>query len=507
MEEKVISSPGSVLKQKLRKREDQFSVSATGILKNLKRFFALWIALSVVVSLLAFAITAVTKNDDYKKITSVVSFTFDGVEKGLDPNGNKFYVNSMKSPDIINKALENLGLSVDNSEEIRRNITFEGIIPQDAIKRITTYTNVFDNASISSEQVADKTYYPTQYRVHFDYAQTGFSGEEAADFVNELLECYNQYFFDTYGFNKSLENSLNAFDYRDYDYAEAVEVFDSVLTKLSTYIAQVSATDTTRFRSAETKYTFADLTDTISTLRAQDLDIISSYITLNTVTKDKETLLTYYMYKIEELQRKLSIYNETLAAVNDSIANYKKNTVMVFGSSEDQDTNIAASEASAEYDKLFDRKQTIQKELSSTAQEISLYNKRIERLNSSTQNDSASKKARVEEDLSRLDDKINTLIDAVARTTDDYYKTVVFPKAYNVLEPASSSLLSKVKRVISDSIMDVILIDACIFIVYLLSAVILSCVQEYKRLYGKVQTAEKTSGDSGRKKAKKSAEK
>ena len=206
-----------------------------------------------------------------------------------------------------------------------------------------------------------------------------------------MLECYSKHFFNSYGYNKSLSKSLNAFDYQNYDYAEAIDVFDSSLTKLSTYITQVSSNDTTRFRSAETGYTFADLTEAIETIRERNLDTIDSYVSINSVTKDKETLLTYYMFRIESLQRHLAICNETLASVNDSIANYKKNTILYFSQGEAQkDTDMTASIASQEYYELFEKRQSIQNDLSSTAQQINLYNKRIERLNASTQANSAA---------------------------------------------------------------------------------------------------------------------
>lgn len=504
MEEKKISNRDSALRKISARLDNHFTVSVTGILKSLKRFLALWIALSVVVSLLTLAVSAYSKQDTYKKMTSLVSFTFDGVEKGLDPNGNKFYVNSMKSQRIVEEALEKSDLPLDKADDIRRCITFEGIIPQDAIQRITSYTNVFGgNGTVStSEQISDVSYYPTQYRVHFDYAPTELSGNEAAEFLNNMLECYNQYFFETYGYNQSLGNSLNAFNYQDYDYAEALDVFDSALTKLSKYITQVSSTDTTRFRSEETGKTFADLTATIDTLREQDFDRISSYVTINTVTKDKETLLTFYMFKVEELQRRLNVYNESLATVNDSITNYKKNTIMVFGSNGEQ-ADISGTETSEEYDKLFKQKQDIQKNLSSTAQEITLYNKRIERLNSSTQANSANKIAHVEEEFSKLNTQIENVIDLVHRTTDDYYRTVVFPKAYNVLVPANSSFVSTAKRALSDAMMPILIIDALVFVFYLGASTIFAVRDEYMRIHG----FSAASGKKAKKKSEKSSKK
>ena len=53
--------------------------------------------------------------------------------------------------------------------------------------------------------------------------------------------------------------------------------------------------------------------------------------------------------------------------------------------------------------------------------------------------------------------------------------------------------------------MSIFIIDACILVAYLLTAVIFSCVQEYRRLYGTVQAADNSSSKG--KKSKKSKEK
>lgn len=96
-------------------------------------------------------------------------------------------------------------------------------------------------------------------------------------------------FYNNYGYNSSLESAVVSIDYTEYDYVDAVDVFDSSLGSLKNYIDELAASDNTRFRS-ETGYTFADLSSSIDTVRNEDLDWISSYITLNNVTKDKKIL-------------------------------------------------------------------------------------------------------------------------------------------------------------------------------------------------------------------------
>lgn len=475
---------------------EQVCISIVGILKNLKRFFALWVSVSIIVSILALVGSALMKKDEYKQMVSLISFTYDGVEKGLDPNGNKFNVNTVKSPQIIEAAFEELDIPIGKLEAVRKNIYFEGIIPQDTAERLTAYKNIFEESSGGSQltavdKIIEETYYPTQYKVYFDYSSTGLDAKEAAALLNQMLECYSEYFLEVYGYNGALGSSLSALDYQDYDYAEAVDLFDSTLSRLSTYVKQVSSTDTTRFRSTETGQTFADLTETISTIRNLDLERIASYVTLNTITKDKDSLLTYYQFKVESLQRNQVICQENLASINESIANYEKNTIMMFGANGSENMNVSASEASEQYDRLFNMKTDAQNELSTTIQSINLYNKRIERLTASTAINSATMKAKVEEDLSKLNSQVNILIDVVNRTADDYYKTVVFSKAYNILVPANASFGSVAKQAVSDSMMTIIILDALIFVIYFAAAVIVSCMQEYK----KAHAAEGTDAD------------
>ena len=470
--------------------EEQISISIVGILKNLKRFFALWLSATIIASILALVATALAKQDSYKKMVSLVSFTYDGVEKGLDPNGNEFNINTLKSPQIIEKALSELNLESKMLENVRKNIFFESIKPKDALEKLTAYKNIFDantNNSISAiDQIlnTNNSAHPTQYKVYFDYAPTGLSSTQAAALLNTMLEGYSEYFIEAYGYNKSLGSSLSTLDYKDYDYAEAIDVFDSTLTKLSNYVNQVAETeDAARFRSSETGYTFADLNETIATVRKIDLDRMSSYVTVNTISKDKDSLLTYYLFRVETLERRKNVCIDNLASVNASIANYEKNTIMMFGANGNENMNVSASKATEEYDKLFEQKQKIQEELSATTQNINLYNKRIERLNASTTVNSAAKKAKVEEELEKLNSQIEKLIDLVNKTTDDYYETVVFSKAYNILVPANSSYENATRNALKDATMPIIIADAIIFVIYFAVAVILSCVEEYAKTH------------------------
>lgn len=478
-----IKNVNLVIKNQEEEDDNRIIISFSGIINNLKRFVALWVAVSIVVSILTLLISTLVNIKVYKETKALVSFTYNGIEKGLDPNGNKFDVNTIKSPNIISKAIDELGYDEEAVEAIRKSISIEGIVPQNVMDKITAYKEIVEtgtNASLTAvEKILDTSYYPTQYIVKFNYADTSLKGSEASAILNKMLECYSEYFLDKYGYNEALGAAVTSIDYTEYDYAEALDVFDSTLSSLKSYVDQLNKSDTVRFRSSETGYSFADLSKAIATIQDVDMDMISSYITLNVVTKDKESLETYYQYRIESLQRHEVVCRENLSAVTESINNYEKNTVQIFGAGTDN-INTTAKEASKQYDDLFDRKLSVQNDLSSTVQRINLYKLRLERLNDSVVSNSKHIE-KTEADLAKLDLKIKNLIEKVSISSDEYYKTVVFAKSYNILVPASTSAVSFVKSALKDSILVTLVIDVLIFVVYFSYCVIASVVSETKK--------------------------
>ncbi|MGN0622167.1 MAG: lipopolysaccharide biosynthesis protein [Porcipelethomonas sp.] len=463
--------------------DNGFSLSISSIIVMMKKFFSVWIAISIIMALIVFVFSAVNHKASRLPLTALVSFTYEGIESGLDPSGNSFDINSMKSPTVIEAALTELERPLDELESIRKNITFEGIMPDDAVDRISAYKSIFDNSSNSSlaaaQAMLETSYYPTQYKVYFDYANTNYSGQEAAQIINTILKCYRDYFLKQFGYNEAMGNAITSVDYDVYDYAEAVDVFDSTLKTMKNYVSNLSASDTTRFRSNTTGYTFSDLSEAISTLQTIDLDVISSYITVNNITKDKESLMTYYQYRIDSLERSKKVYEDQLAAINDSIDNYQKDTITILGN-ENEGVDTSSTIASPAYDKMFEEKLQKQTELSTAKQQIVYYQERMDALKDKPAGTSAQAE-KVVSDLSALNDKINKLIDDVNKTSNEYYENVAYSNAYNILVPANSSEISTVKNIISFSLVPLAVAEVCILVLYFGASFVMAIIYENKK--------------------------
>ena len=448
--------------------EKEVFVSISTILKKLRKYVLVWIVAAVVLFVAAFGGAAVTAQIRQASLSALVSFSYSGIEKGLDPNGAKFDVNSIKNPSVIEAAINELGLDMEQLEYIRQGISIKGIIPRDAVDRITAYQSVYENIkSLNAAQaMLDVSYYPTQYKIYFDYNETGLTSSQALEVFNTILECYQDYFYKTYGYNESLGNSLTAINYQDYDYSESIDVFQESIDSLKTYVKQLANEDNIRFRSSITGYTFDDLYESLNTLESIDLDKISSFVTVNNLTKNKDEALAYYEYRIKNLTRRKAQLEEQLASINESIGSYKNQDVYILGINDTLGAEAGSASTSVnskQYDSMFQQKLNTTSQLATVKQRINMYKERLEQLKSKpTGSDEFNQ--RVEDHLASVNDKITKLVDDIANTSKDYYENVTFKNAYSVLVPATNTAADRTSYIIDKAKMPVVVLEALAFV-------------------------------------------
>ena len=478
--------------------KDEVIISISAIFKKLKKFLAVWIVIAVIAGLLTFCYSAYKTFSTQYPTKALVSFTYSGIEKGLDPKGQDFEIESMKNPKVIEKALTEMGLDLSRIEGIRSSLSFDYKIPQEAYDQLTAYQSVLDKAtsgSISAAQaMLDTKYYPSQFTVKFDLAQAGFDRQTGVDFLNTLLRCYGEYFYEEYGYNKPLGTAVNALEYESYDYAQQVDLFRSSLRIVRNYLADLNKDDNTSFRSSVTGYTFNDLSDYAKTITSIDLDRISSYISVNNVTKDKDSALAYYNYMIENLNRDKSEYSECLAALDASITKYQKDTIQVFGNGT-KDTNTESTLHSEQYDLLFQQKVTVEASLAQAKQDINFYTSRRDALQNN-KNSSKANVEKVEADIAELSKKVKNLVDLTEKTASDYYENVQFANAYNILVPATKTESAGLGQAASASTKTIVIVELLIFVIYFSVAFISSLISENSKKTAKAAAADDDDDDS-----------
>ena len=459
--------------------KDKVTISFEKVFSVLRRFLTLWLAIAVVVGIITSGIVLITsRSTSTDMITALISFKYDGIEKGLAPDGKEFDINKVKSPNIIEEAMSDIGEPAENVETVRRNISIEGVVPNEALDKISLYQKLFIKSGNidTADALLNVSYFPTYYIVRFDSSSTGYDMDMGKNIIDEILRVYQTYFFKTYGYNKALGNSLAAVEYTDYDYPAAVDIFRLTLDDLESYVANISANDSTSFRSSKTGYNFNDILSNIRTIREADLDSLSSYITINSITGDKDRLTTFYKFKIENMEHDTEVIKAELDSVSKSIETYQKDKMLIFGNIENDDQE-SYSRVSEKYDALIKRKTTLLNSLSQQEQKTEYYRAR---LNSIDEDNGSSEDSneRVEEALKSINGKIESLIDITERTSDDYYKNVVFENAFNILVPATGD-----EHIVQlgNFALPVLGAEGVIFMVYIISSVIAAIVQSNKQ--------------------------
>ncbi len=449
--------------------DNNAAMSVSILISQLKKYFLAWLILSVVILMLVSGLVMMLKTSvKSNEITALVSFNYSGIESGKAPDGSALNVNKIKSPSIIETALTNIDMPLTYVESVRRNISIEGIIPSDALDKISLYQSVYikgGTAGLSAvESLLNIGYYPSYYVVKLDYSNLKLTLIESKQILDNILKSYQEYFFTTYGYNKALGNAIVSVDYTDYDYSAAIDIFEQTLTSLDDYVSQLSS-ENYDFRSNNTGYSFGDLSKTINTIQSTDLDSISAYVSINNVTNDKKLLINYYKYRIDEYERDKNVYIDELESITKSIETYEKEKLLLFSDTSEIE-GAGSSEYqkfSQEYDDLIVRKLNKQREVSRTTQRIDYFNDRMKDLKANKGSMTTENKEYVESKLAIIDEKISELINVVNDTADEYYETVTFAHAYNILVPATGIEPTVVTK---DLLLPNLIAEAVIFLLY-----------------------------------------
>lgn len=455
---------------------DGFCIAA--IINNLKRFFLPWLIIAVVF-LTAIVGTNIFFSDNVDTVSATVSFYYNGIENGLDPNGCEFDKTEIADDKLINQVLSEMGLSNESLETIQNSIFIDSIVSTSAINKIANYQSIYDsNNDDWIESLKDSSYHPTAYSVLFNYSQTDLSGNEAAEFLNLLLEKYQKNFFEKYGYNQSVGNSVLSVDFNSYDYLIALDMYGSKLTSLESYINTLAENDKSQFRSSVTGYSFTDLAGSVQLIRSVDIDTLTSYILNNGVISDKTMILSYYNYRLDNLKRQKQSTTERLNSTIKSINDYQKDSIIVYNNSAENATTI--TETSDVYDSLIQNKIQLQSTISYYDTQISDYTDRLTAINKSTENASESEKKYVESQIEALTKKTEQLIENTKNTANDYFKTEKFSNAVTITSHAKYSIIQYIKSAIDESIRMIVISELFLLSIYFFLAVAFSLKSSLK---------------------------
>lgn len=408
--------------------------SNIGKKKNLYKYLLIFAVFAgLLVGLIIMGVQGLTGSNARSR--AVISFQYDGIEEGLDPNGASFDINKLKAPVVIQAALDELGITDEISvEDVRQNISIEGVIPTDAVERITAMNEAASKDVSYYEKILDVSYYPSQYIVYLQKLH-GMSGSRTSEVLNAVLAAYKDWFLKTYANTTVLTVTGNLVNYQDYDYTEAVDLISSQIDIMEDYVTERD-TEAPDFRSANTGLSFSDIETSLSTLKKIDLANLQSYVESNNLTKDKDKLVEYYNYNIQQYNLELSTLRTQLSDVQSSIDSYQKDPVVVVSN---QDSVQQIEQTNEYYDTLVAQKLDLSSQIAEITTKITKTNALLAKLN---EGDVVGEAARADEMLSSIVETLKKWSDLIEQTADEYYDTALFSNAYKISVPAQYQSLN-----------------------------------------------------------------
>jgi hypothetical protein len=391
--------------------------------------FAVAICIGLLAGCIKLFIGQIKKEDCYAQ--AVITLQFDGIEDGLDPNGASFDINKIKSPNVIQNALDDLGETGYNAESIREGISIEGVIPEDAMERITVIKEMSLEDVSNYEKILDVSYFPSQYIVYLEQ-QKGMSASKTKEILNAILESYKEYFLDTYANTAVLTVTSNLLDYESYDYQESIDMISTQIDIMQTYVEERRA-QAPDFRSSATGLSFGDIATSLSTIEDVDLANLSAYVENTTLTKDIERLVEYYNYRINKYNMDMSEVESNLTTVQNTINSYVKDPVVIVSSQESQ-TEI--TQANEYYDTLVQQKIDLSSQMASINSKLNETYRLLNAVNNSDSENTQEQYDYADENLAKITETISKWVSLTEDTTEEYYNTTLFSNAVTVAVPA-----------------------------------------------------------------------
>lgn len=362
--------------------------------------------------------------------SAVITFNFDGIDEGLDPNGGLFHVNKIKSTAVVNAALEDLGWTGVNVESVRANLKLEGVIPDSVKQQIAVINTVAESSPEYYANIEELNYFPSRYTVTL-YRCKGMSGDETRELLDAILSSYREYFMDSYADTSVLGAVTDVLDVQNYDYMQASEILANQIDTMQEYV-DAKMEQAPDFRANSTGLSFSDLSGSVEALRRLDLNNYISFVQSNNLTKDAGTQVDYFNYQVKQYNFEIQELQNQLSNVERMITEYEKDPVIVMSN---QESVTETTQTSGYYDQLLEQKLELNKQISERNTDLNEAYNMIASLN----NGEAGK----EEDYAYADNLLARLIDTiqgwtglVQKTTEEYYEVKLYADAYRISIPA-----------------------------------------------------------------------
>ncbi len=357
--------------------DGEMEIDLFRVFRNMKRklrIFAWVILLGLAVGLCApllmyqFTKTPLT-------VSSVVTLRYDIIKRDEEgqivssqkvkdltaPDGGTLDLNQVTASYVLQNALEGLELSCPVTlANLRSNIRIDRILTEESRRQQEIASRMLDdkNAGAYAEAQNVELTYTNQFvvslangfgepdsRKRFELTDT-----ELRLVLDRILWAYNDYLVTTYADAKLPDDSFAAIDTGKQDILESLDLLRTAVDELYDF-CDAQPEKLKSYRSWDTGITLNDLMAELETVRSVNVNYLYSYVSTNSIVRDRDSMITGYRYQLRSTQNRLDALTENIATVQDILDNYKNDEIFV--SMQDSDTTRSTRTTTDYYNQLI----------------------------------------------------------------------------------------------------------------------------------------------------------
>ena len=274
------------------------------------------ITVMTIIGALAGVLVSVIVNATSIKVSTIVEYQWNGINKGEYPNGTRFDVSNAFGPNVYNGVIEQLNFDV-TANEARNALSITPVVPNNIITLIQA----------AVEKGETFSYFPTTFKYTLDASAISISESEGKQFLDELINEFTLEFQETY-VNQTIVRNFAFDNFASYDLLDQVNVINNQITSMTKLLEDLVKVQPrlATFRSNTSGFTVSDILSQTSLVKTLQLNAAESLIVSNQLAKEPDDVIDRLIFNNRIMGVELSKEQQFLAELNNLVENYSGST-------------------------------------------------------------------------------------------------------------------------------------------------------------------------------------
>lgn len=220
-----------------------------------------------------------------------LTIAFKGVGNGLDPQGNRFNINELKSDEVLEKAIKETGLHETLTvDELKKRVFILPQVEADTLKELLTLSAIDGK----TQDIKERMIYPTTFTVGIKdmWPPSIFMDFKDRLLLNNILKAYDGYLKSKYLSEILIKPAYSSEEIVKLDYPEMMLVLNQEAESLLLFIDSYAKNEPT-FISDKSGLAFADVYQQALLLQDTDIGSMRSLVNYYELTDDVPSRILY----------------------------------------------------------------------------------------------------------------------------------------------------------------------------------------------------------------------